>query len=56
MNRKLESKVIPDINRKLLDGITVTEISNEYGYSHPSAFIKGLKSVGYTVSKTLKPV
>ncbi len=54
MNIKLKINDIRDVHDKLFSGrMSVTDVSKEYGYTHPSAFMKRLKSLGYNVTRCL---
>ena len=57
MKIKISCCDIQDIHDKLyLDGVSVTKVAKKYGYSHPSAFIKALRALGYGISKAIKVI
>jgi AraC-like DNA-binding protein len=54
MNRKLNESDIPKIKELFEeDNKKVKDVSLFFQFSHPSAFVKGLRSIGYTISRTI---
>lgn len=54
MNCKLNKSDIPKVKELLeKENEKVKDVSFFFGFSHPSAFVKGLRSMGYTITRTI---
>ena len=57
MKRKMTKKDLTKVHNLLYEeGLTKSEVAKQYGYSDTSAFKRGLKSLGYCVIGSLRPI